>query len=84
MTITTLKDYTKLTVEVKVVGVEHPTEIGEGRKKQDIFVADKTYQSRMTIWEDNIGKVEKGKSYRFCGILVREFRGEKYITTAIN
>lgn len=79
--ITKLKVNSRVTVEIKVIGIKDPSETGEGQKIQDTYVADKTGQCRVTMWEDKVGKVEMGKSYRFCGFLVREFRGEKHITT---
>ena len=34
----------------------------------------------MTLWESDIGKLEEDKSYKLFGLMVREFRGEKYLS----
>ena len=36
------------------------------------------------MWEEVIGKVVEGKSYRFTGMMVREFKGEKFLSTSKN
>ena len=51
------KDYKRVNAEVKVQVVHHPEDIGNNRKKQDIIVSDSTAHTKITIWEDDIGKM---------------------------
>ena len=76
-----VKEYKRVDVEVKVQVVHDPEDIGNNRKKQDI-VSDNTAHIKVTIWAQDIGKMIVGKSYKLIGMWVREFRGEKYLTTA--
>ncbi len=78
-----VSDFSRMNVKVKVLRVERPMEIGGGgKKKQDVVIADASANSRLTVWEEEIGQLEKGKSYSLTGMLVREFNGKKYLTTA--
>lgn len=52
------------------------------KKKQDLVIADSSGSARLTVWEEVIGKVVKGKSYRFIGMMVREFKGRKFLSTS--
>ena len=52
-------------------------------KKQDVLVRDETGSSRFTIWEDEIDKVVKEKSYKLAGRVVREYNNRKYLSTAM-
>lgn len=48
--------------------------------KQDVIIADATGTARLTIWQLDINKLEKGKSYELKGINVREYCNIKYLT----
>ena len=53
-----------VSVEVKVVGVEEPTIVGSGLKKQDILIEDSTGTARLAVWEKEVGRMKKDGSYR--------------------
>ena len=36
----------------------------------------------MTLWEEDIGKLSMSKSYRFEKVVIREYKGEAYLSTA--
>ena len=38
--------------------------------------------SGLTLWEEEAGKMDEGGSYKLCGMVVREFRGEKFLPTS--
>ena len=50
-----LLPFQRVTVEVKAVQVEEPTEVSGGKKKQDVLVGDSTATARFTVWEGEIG-----------------------------
>lgn len=66
----------------KAIRLEAVEEVPGGKKKQDIIIADGTGTARFTIWEGEIGKVKESKSYRLSGMMVREFRGRKFLSTS--
>ena len=73
--------YERVTVEAKVMQLHEPQEIS-GMKKQDLLIADTSGCIRLTIWEETIGKVTKDQSYRFTNMMVRIFKGNKFISTS--
>ena len=68
-----------VTVEGKVVELEQMKEVSGGKNKQDLVVADSTGNIRLTIWEEVMGLVVEGKCCRFAGMMVREFKGRKFL-----
>ena len=77
-----LAEYSRIAVEVKIIHIDDPVEIPTGKKKQDIIIADKTQSARLTLWEEDIGKLSESKSSHLSGLLIREFQGKRYLTTA--
>ena len=77
-----IPEFTRVTVEVKVEQTDDPMEVAGAKNKQDLWVGDKSGTTRVTLWEDEIGKMEKGKSYRLIGMFPREFKGKKYLSTS--
>ena len=75
-----LVSFQRVSVEVKVTSVEEALEVAGG--KQDVIVGDSSGSVRVTVWEKEIGSIEKGKSYRMTGMMVREFRGRKFLSTS--
>ena len=69
-----LVQYQRVTVEGKAVDLEQMEEVSGGKMKQDLVVADSSGSIRLTIWEEVIGSMEEGKSYRFAGEVVHGFR----------
>ena len=75
-----LEQFQRITVSVKVICVQEPSEVGNGKKKQDIIAGDSTGTAHVTIWEKEIGTMEEGKSYRLSGMVVREYGGMKFLS----
>ena len=71
-----------VSVEVEVVGVEEPTIVASGLKKQDILIWDSTGTARLAVWEKEVGRMEKDGSYRLGGLMVREFCTKKFLSTS--
>lgn len=76
-----LTEYSRVTVEINVLKIDDPVEIANGKKKQDIIIADNTQSARLTLWEEDIGKLSESKSYHLSNLLIREFQGKRYLTT---
>ena len=74
--------YQRVIVEGKVVELDKVKEVSGGKKKQDMVVADSSGSIRLTIWEEMIGQVAEGLSYRFTGMMVRMFKGKKFLSTS--
>ena len=71
-----------VSVEVEVVGVEEPTIVASGLKKQDILIWDSTGTARLPVWEKEVGRMEKDGSYWLGGLMVREFCRKKFLSTS--
>ena len=81
-TLTDIAPFQRVTLVAKAIRVGEVEEVAGGKKKQDIIVGDGTGTARFTIWEGEIGKVWESKSYRLSGMMVREFRGRKFLSTS--
>ena len=77
-----LVPFQRVSCEVKVVNVDAVMEVSGGKKKQDVLVGDSTGTVRVTVWESEIGKLEENGSYRLTGMVVREFKGKKFLSTS--
>ena len=60
-------------------------EVSGGRRKQDVTASSGEKTMRVTIWEDEIGKLVEGQSYELGGMMVRSFgpadKKETYLST---
>lgn len=70
-------DNKDVSVEAKVVKVSEPrvvnTRFGQ-RKVATATLEDKTGQIDLSLWEDQISKVEEGKKVKITGAFVREWQ----------
>ena len=71
--------YDKDCLSAKVLRVQDPEKVSGGITKQDITIADVTSAGRLTLWEDDIGRMQKGKSYRLTNVVCC-FQMEKYLS----
>ena len=77
-----METYQRVNVKVKAVRIEDVEEVPGGKKIQNIVIADNTATARLSVWEGEIGKIQAGKSYELNGMVVREFRGRKFLSTS--
>ena len=59
-----------------------PVHVSNDKEKQDITIADLSDASKITVWEENIGKVQAGMSYNFHNFMVREYASTKFLSMA--
>jgi hypothetical protein len=71
-------DFEVVTVSTKVVGIEGSVQVGSGLMKQDVYVSDSTATIKLTLWEEDVGKLIDGSSYLLNDVLVRSYNGVKY------
>lgn len=69
----------RVTFNAKVIAIENPQKVSHGLTKQEIVVADATAAAHLTLWENDVGSLEKNKSYFFKNMKVTSFRSEKYV-----
>ena len=55
--------FTMISVDVNVINCGEPITLGT-RQKQEVTVSDATGLATVQLWENNIGMVEEGKSYK--------------------
>ena len=67
---------------MKVIRVDDPMKIPGGLRKQDTMVGDKSGTIRFIVWESEIGHVETGCSYKLAEVMVRDYRGNKFLSTS--
>ena len=78
----------KVTVTVKVLSVDPPQQVktrdGKNLGKQDCVVGDSDGCGRVVLWEEDVGKLEEGTSYRLEGATVKSYRGVSYLSAGKN
>ena len=72
-------------VVVKVISVEKPGSVRAVNSwreltKQDCIVGDDTESIRIVLWERDVGSLEEDRSYKMRDVVVRMYRGEKYLS----
>lgn len=85
VTLDEIKDlvhFQRVNCDVKVVSVEGTKEVTGGKKLQNLLVGDCSAALRLTLWESEIGTMEEGSSYRGEGLMVREYKGKKFLSTS--
>uniref|UniRef100_A0A1X7U809 Replication protein A OB domain-containing protein n=1 Tax=Amphimedon queenslandica TaxID=400682 RepID=A0A1X7U809_AMPQE len=74
----------QITIVGKIVNagatVDITTKNGKKLKKQYCILHDTNGSCRIVLWEDDIGKVEKGNCYKLINILVRQYDSVKYLS----
>ena len=73
LSLESLDDFQKVTVNIKVVELEDETQVGE-RVKRDVSVADESGVARVSVWEGNVNAMEKDRSYCLKNFMVREYQ----------
>ena len=79
-----LKDqvqYQRVSVEVKVVEIGDTTELDDGRKVQNVVVADGTGTAEVALWQDFVGKLVLNKSYKLTNVMVKTFKENNSLFT---
>lgn len=72
--------FDRVSTRVKVLKVSDPLSVTGGKKKQDVVVADSTGVGKVTLWEENIGKLTVQSSYLLKNFAVREYASNKYLS----
>lgn len=70
--------FTMITVDVKVINCGEPITLGT-RQKQEVTISDATRSATVQLWENNIGMLDEGKSYKLKNFRVVEYENVKYI-----
>ena len=72
--------YSKVTIiGAKAVEIKDEQQLIE-RRKQDVIIADGTGNAKVTLWDEQIGCLETGRSYQFKEFVVCIFQSNKYLS----
>ena len=76
--------FTRITCKAKVLRADEVKNTSENQKMQNIIISDGQSTARITIWDDDVGKLETDKEYKFSGLMtIREAKnGKLYLSTA--
>lgn len=75
-----LSNFQKVSIRVKVIFVNDPEEVKRGLTKQECVIGDATGRCKVILWEDNVDLLVEGASYKMSGLMVRVYRGKKYLS----
>ena len=56
--------FLRVTLKVKAIKVDDTDEVSGGKMKRDVTVCDAHGSAWLTLWADEIGTIDEGKSYR--------------------
>ena len=65
-----------------MLSIENPAEVPGGQTKQNIMIGDSSGTAKLTAWEDKIEKMKEEQCYKINGVVIREFRGAKFLSTS--
>lgn len=71
--------FQKVVVQVKAIVVKEQVQITE-KVKQDVIVANSAGSAKVTLWKDQVGCFELGRSYLLMDFLVHVYLSNKYIS----
>ena len=62
----------------KVIRVDEAAVVSDGLKVQNVIIADANRAIKMALWENDIGRLSKGKSYHLVNV-VNTFQGTNFL-----
>ena len=74
----------KVSIKGKIVGLKESEKIKSKERvlvKREIEISDESQACRLVLWEELVGSVEEGKSYRICNVCVKAYGGMKYFSS---
>lgn len=72
--------FKSVNVRVKVIQLNEPVEIKPGLSKQDLIVADATFTALLTLWQNDVNKLEVGKSYALEQLTIQSYNNNKTLS----
>ena len=75
-------EYDLVSTTVKVISCEQPFMFPGGKQKQDLVVDDRTGTATITLWEQNVGMLERERCYKLTSWQIKEYGGKKYLGLA--
>jgi len=54
--------------------------MGKSKTKQEVTIADRSDNTILTLWEEDIGSLKLAQSYSITKLLVRVFNGDHYLS----
>ena len=76
------KDDSELTIlMIKVLKVSTKQEVKPGLFKEDVMIGDKSGYIKITLWQNDMQKLELGKSYMIEYATIKSFNNVKYLST---
>lgn len=77
----TIEDFETISLcNITVERSDLSTEVSGGLTKQDVYISDRKGVAKLTLWEEDVGKLEEGVSYKLTDIVVRSYNGTKYLS----
>lgn len=78
-----LTTFLRVMCEVRVVSIGNEKTVNAtGLTNQDVMVSDGTGTEKLTVWGSEIGKMKEERCYSLKGVVVKEYYGNKHLSTA--
>ena len=73
--------FQRVTINAKVLEIGDTSELDDGRKVQQVVVADNTASVEVSLWQEFVEAVSVGKSYRLESLMVKIFNDKVTLFT---
>ena len=71
--------FKQVSLYAKVIRVDEAAVVSDGLKVQNVIIADANRAIKMALWENDIGRLSKGKSYHLVNVVVNSFQGANFL-----
>ena len=71
--------FKRVSLYAKVVRVDEAAVVSDGLKVQNVIITDANRAIKMALWENDIGRLSKGKSYHLVNVVVNSFQGANFL-----
>lgn len=71
--------FKRVSLYAKVIRVDEAAVVSDGLKVQNVIIADANRAIKMALWENDIGRLSKGKSYHLVNVVVNSFQGANFL-----
>ena len=71
--------FKQVSLYAKVIRVDEAAVVSDGLKVQNVIIADANRAIKMALWENDIGRLSKGKSYHLVNVVVYSFQGANFL-----
>lgn len=75
-----IPEESRVTIRVVIMKVNEPQQVGSGKIKQDIIVADNTNKATVTLWQPYLNILKAQCSYQLNRLQIKTYQGKRHLS----